>query len=130
MTHFARRPLSTRRLARPDREAGAAMLIAVMVITVIAVIGTSVAVLASRTTKSAGAAQAAGVAKDFANAGIAEGVTICARSVSHLRSTRRRPCRTAVRMRDADGGRGASGVDEQQGGLGQRRSTGTEQDLN
>ena len=75
MTRFAHRPSSTRSLARPDREAGAAMLIAVMVITVIAVIGTSVAVMASRTTKSAGSAQAAGVAKDFANAGIAEGVT-------------------------------------------------------
>ena len=69
------RPSSTRRPARHDREAGAAMLIAVMVITVIAVIGTSVAVMASRTTKSAGDCPTAGVAKDFANAGIAEGVT-------------------------------------------------------
>jgi Tfp pilus assembly protein PilX len=70
-----RRIFVLRRPARHEREAGVAMLIAVMVIMVIAVICTSVAVLASRSTRAAGDAQTAGVEKDLANAGLAEGVT-------------------------------------------------------
>jgi hypothetical protein len=70
-----RRGFSIRWPARQEREVGAAMLIAVMVITVIAVIGTSVAVLATRSTKAAGDAQTAGVVKDLTNAGLASGVT-------------------------------------------------------
>ena len=58
-----------------DREAGAAMIVAVMVITVVAVLGTSVAVIATRSTHAAGESRTAGVVKDLANAGLAEGVT-------------------------------------------------------
>ena len=52
-----------------------AMLVAVMVITVVAVLSTSVAVLATRSTRAAGETRTAGVVKDLANAGLAEGVT-------------------------------------------------------
>ena len=58
-----------------DREAGAAMMVAVMVITAVAVLCTSVAVLATRSTRAAGETRTAGVVKDLANAGLAEGVT-------------------------------------------------------
>ncbi len=58
-----------------DREAGAAMLVAVMVITAVAVLSASIAVLATRSTRAAGETRTAGVVKDLANAGLAEGVT-------------------------------------------------------
>ncbi len=58
-----------------EREVGAAMLITVMVITVVAVLSTSVAVLAARSTRTAGDVQTAGVVKDLANAGLAAGLT-------------------------------------------------------
>ena len=51
------------------------MLIAVMAITVVAVMGTSIAVMATRSTRAAGDAQTAGIVKDLANAGLAQGVT-------------------------------------------------------
>ena len=62
-------------LPHNERDAGAAMLVAVMVITVVAVLCTSIAVLAARSTRAAGDARTAGVVKDLANAGLAQGVT-------------------------------------------------------
>jgi hypothetical protein len=61
--------------SRHDREAGAAMMVAVMVLTVVAVLSMAIATLAMRSTRAAGDAQTAGVVKDLANAGLAEGVT-------------------------------------------------------
>jgi Tfp pilus assembly protein PilX len=51
------------------------MMVAVMVLTVVAVLSMTIATLAMRSTRAAGDAQTAGVVKDLANAGLAEGVT-------------------------------------------------------
>ncbi len=75
MTHARRARLSPGRPPRDERESGAAMIVAVMVITVVAVLSTSIAVLATRSTRAAGETRTAGVVKDLANAGLAEGVT-------------------------------------------------------
>ena len=58
------------------------MLIAVMVITLVAVIGTSVAVMANRSTKAAGDAQTAGVVKDLGMPDSPRESRTCVRSVS------------------------------------------------
>jgi hypothetical protein len=58
-----------------ERDTGAAMMVAVLVMAVVAVLCTTTAVLATRSIRSAGDAQTAGVVKDLANAGLAEGVT-------------------------------------------------------
>ena len=74
-SHDPPRRIHVRLPAHEDRDAGAAMLVAVMVITVVAVLCTSIAVLATRSTRAAGEARTAGVVKDLANAGLAQGVT-------------------------------------------------------
>lgn len=61
--------------ARNEREKGAAMLIAILVVTVVAVLSASVAVVAMRSTTASGSSRTAVVVKDLANAGLASGVT-------------------------------------------------------